>query len=147
MSTVGIKLTTFGMLPNALLAEVRSQVGLSMGYFEFQFGSFDILKITLTFDRVPQLAEQWASIPNVVGSISAVARHIFILPCIWIQHHLPLSTQHQVQITNNRHDCLSILNCFVKDPVKIFLVHDFVQGIGQTSWDGREPGRQIRQYV
>ena len=36
------------------------------------------------FDRVAQLAEHWASIPKVVGSIPTVARHIFQACPVWI---------------------------------------------------------------
>ena len=35
-------------------------------------------------DRVAQLAEHWASIPNVVGSIPTVVRHIFQACPVWI---------------------------------------------------------------
>ena len=35
-------------------------------------------------DRVAQLAEHWASIPKVVGSIPTVARHIFQACPVWI---------------------------------------------------------------
>ena len=35
-------------------------------------------------DRVAHLAEHWASIPKVVGSISTVARHIFQACPVWI---------------------------------------------------------------
>ena len=35
-------------------------------------------------DRVAQLAEHWASIPKVVGSIPTVARHIFQACSVWI---------------------------------------------------------------
>ena len=35
-------------------------------------------------DRVAQLAERWASIPKVVGSIPTVARHIFQACPVWI---------------------------------------------------------------
>ena len=35
-------------------------------------------------DRVAQLAEYWASIPNVVGSIPTVDRHIFQACPVWI---------------------------------------------------------------
>ena len=34
-------------------------------------------------DRVAQLAEHWASIPKVVGSIPTVARHIFQACSVW----------------------------------------------------------------
>ena len=35
-------------------------------------------------DRVAQLAEHWASIPKVVGSIPTVVRHIFQACPVWI---------------------------------------------------------------
>ena len=35
-------------------------------------------------DRVAQLAEHWASIPKVVGSIPTVARHIVQACPVWI---------------------------------------------------------------
>ena len=35
-------------------------------------------------DRVAQLADNWASIPKVVGSIHTVARHIFQARPLWI---------------------------------------------------------------
>ena len=35
-------------------------------------------------DRVAQLAEHWASIPKVVGSIPTVAGHIFQARQVWI---------------------------------------------------------------
>ena len=35
-------------------------------------------------DRVAQLAEHWASIPKVVGSIPTVAGHIFQARPVWI---------------------------------------------------------------
>ena len=35
-------------------------------------------------DRVAQLAENWASIPKVVGSIPTVVRHIFQACPVWI---------------------------------------------------------------
>ena len=35
-------------------------------------------------DRVAQLEEHWTSIPNVVGSNPAVARHIFQACPVWI---------------------------------------------------------------
>ena len=35
-------------------------------------------------DRVAQLAQHWASIPKVVGSIPTVARHIFQACPVWI---------------------------------------------------------------
>ena len=35
-------------------------------------------------NRVAQLAEHWASIPKVVGSIPTVARHIFQACPVWI---------------------------------------------------------------
>ena len=35
-------------------------------------------------DRVAQLAEHWASIPKVVGSIPTVARHILQACPVWI---------------------------------------------------------------
>ena len=37
-------------------------------------------------DRVAQLAEHWAGIPKVVGSIPTVARHIFQACPVWIYH-------------------------------------------------------------
>ena len=37
-----------------------------------------------TYDRVVQLAEHWASIPKVVGSIPTVAGHIFQARPVWI---------------------------------------------------------------
>ena len=41
-------------------------------------------------DRVAQLAEHWASIPKVVGSIPTVARHIFQACPVWIYGtHIP----------------------------------------------------------
>ena len=38
----------------------------------------------LPTDSVAQLAEHWASIPKVVGSIPTVARHIFQACPVWI---------------------------------------------------------------
>ena len=35
-------------------------------------------------DRVAQLAEHWASIPKVVGSIPTVDRHVFQVCPVWI---------------------------------------------------------------
>ena len=35
-------------------------------------------------ERVAQLAEHWAGIPKVVGSIPTVARHIFHACPVWI---------------------------------------------------------------
>ena len=35
-------------------------------------------------DRVAQLAEHWASIPKVIGSIPTVAGHIFQARPVWI---------------------------------------------------------------
>ena len=35
-------------------------------------------------DRIAQLAEHWASIPKVVGSIPTVVRHIFQACPVWI---------------------------------------------------------------
>ena len=51
-------------------------------------GEYDVCDVTLSVynrpDRVAQLAEHWASIPKVVGSIPTVARHIFQACSVWI---------------------------------------------------------------
>ena len=54
--TVGMEPTTFGMLAQSVYHTVEP---------------------TRAPDRVAQLAEHWASIPKVVGSIPTVVRHIF----------------------------------------------------------------------
>ena len=55
--------------------ELRGQVGSSMRHFQTESSSFGINVII----RVAHLAEHWASIPKVVGSMPAVVRHIFQL--------------------------------------------------------------------
>ena len=54
-------------------------------------------------DRVAQLAERWASIPKVVGSIPTVARHIFQARPVWIytqsniiKHHIHRKNHDQI---------------------------------------------------
>ena len=55
-------------------------------------GEYDVCDVTLSVgrtdsnrpDRVAQLAEHWASIPKVVGSIPTVAGHIFQARPVWI---------------------------------------------------------------
>ena len=39
---------------------------------------------TSSTDRVAQLAEHWAGIPKVVGSIPTMVRHIFQACPVWI---------------------------------------------------------------
>ena len=58
--------------------------------------TYDLWNITYSNrpDRVAQLAEHWASISKVVGSIPTVARHIFQACLVWIH------TQSQSNITN-----------------------------------------------
>ena len=45
---------------------------------------YHILEVLNRPDRVAQLAEHWASIPKVVGSIPTMARHIFQACPVWI---------------------------------------------------------------
>ena len=46
--------------------------------------SVDCVIRLVSNDRVAQLAEHWASIPKVVGSIPTVVRHIFQACPVWI---------------------------------------------------------------
>ena len=50
-------------------------------------GEYDLFR-NITYsnrpDRVAQLAEHWAGIPKVVGSIPTVAGHIFQARPVWI---------------------------------------------------------------
>ena len=47
-------------------------------------GEYDACDVTLSACDVTQLAEHWASIPKVVGSIPTVVRHIFQACPVWI---------------------------------------------------------------
>ena len=46
--------------------------------------TYDLWNLRLRPDRVAQLAEHWASIPKVIGSIPTVAGHIFQARPVWI---------------------------------------------------------------
>ena len=56
-------------------------------------------------DRVAQLAEHWASIPKVVGSIPTVVRHIFQACPVWIYT--------QSNITSIRFLCIQQLLAYI----------------------------------
>ena len=45
---------------------------------------------------VAQLADRWASIPNVVGLIPTVARHIFLACPVWIYTQSNITQAFQV---------------------------------------------------
>ena len=78
LTTVGIEPTTFG-----IPAQCSANWATRSCRFEYV-----IFRNRITFsnrqDRVAQLAEHWASIPKVVGSIPTVVRHIFQAYLVWI---------------------------------------------------------------
>ena len=81
LATVGIEPTTFGILAQyALPTELRGQVGSRCDISELSLVPSISVYISNRPDRVAQLAEHWASIPKVVGSIPTVARPIFFKP-------------------------------------------------------------------
>ena len=59
-------------------------------------------------DRVVQLAEHWASIPKVVGSIPTVVRHFFQLA--WWGYKLRLTAQISANFSNLRKAIFSVLH-------------------------------------
>ena len=47
-------------------------------------------------DHIAQLAEHWASIPQVVSLISTVARHIFQVCPVWIYNQSNITNKHHM---------------------------------------------------
>ena len=78
LATVGIEPTTFGILAQCS-ANWATRSWL-LDYIDIE-GTIDTVPkhhiLEPTWTRIAQLAEHWASIPKVVGSIPTVARHIF----------------------------------------------------------------------
>ena len=78
LTTVGIEPTTFGILAQCS-AKLSYAVWSVRVWSRSGHGLVRGLVGSNRPDRVAQLAEHWASIPKVVGSIPTVVRHIFKL--------------------------------------------------------------------
>ena len=73
------------------------------------------LNISNRPDRVAQLAEHWASIPKVVGSIPTVNRHIFQAYPVWIYTQSNITSISISKVINNPFRQFFVLPCPMPD--------------------------------